>query len=110
MESHVGIAVAVLYAYDKVAYDGNTRTVAGELLVGHLGVILLCLDELMVEVKVVGVARNQLSGIQERLHQKAVQLRGSIEVIALSCLRGIGRVGRSQLRNSSQNGVRAACA
>ena len=53
VETHVGIAVAVLDADDEVANDGNPRTAARELLVGHLGIVLLRLDELVVEVQVV---------------------------------------------------------
>ena len=49
METHAGIAVAVLNADDDV----NAGAVASELLLGHLGVVLLRLDELMVQVQVV---------------------------------------------------------
>ena len=50
VETYVGIAVAVLYPDDEVAYDGHAGTVARELLVGHLCIVLLRLDELVVEV------------------------------------------------------------
>ena len=53
VEAHVGIAVAVLNAHDQVADDRHAWTVARELLVGHLRVVLLRVDELVVEVKVV---------------------------------------------------------
>ena len=53
VETDIGIAVAILYPDDEVAYDGHTGTVAGELLVGHLRVVFLRLYELMVEVHVV---------------------------------------------------------
>ena len=108
VEAHVGVAVAVLNAHYEVADDGNARTIAGELLVGHLGIVLLRLDELVVEVKVIGVARHKLACAHEYLHKKAVQLRGSIEIVAASCLRYVGRVGCAQLRNTSQNGVGGA--
>ena len=53
MKAHVGVAVAVLYAHDKVADDCHAGAVARELLVGHLRIVLLRLDELVVEVQVV---------------------------------------------------------
>ena len=53
VETDTGIAVAILYLNDEVAYDGYTGTVASEHLVGHLRVILLRLYKLMVEVHVV---------------------------------------------------------
>ena len=53
VETHVGIAVAVLYTHDEVANDGHAETVACELLVGHLRVVLLRLNELVVEIQVV---------------------------------------------------------
>ena len=64
----------------------------------------------MVEVLVVGIPGRELAGVQEHPHQQAVQFRGSIEVVALSCLRSIRRVGCSQFRNPSQDSVRTACA
>lgn len=93
VEAHVGVAVAVFNAYNEVANDGNAGTVARELLVGYLGIVLFRLDELVVEVKVIGVARHKLACAHEYLHKKAVQLRGSIEIVAASCLRYVGRVG-----------------
>ena len=50
VKAHVGVAVAVLYAHDEVADDCNAGAVARELLVGHLCIVLLRLDELVVEV------------------------------------------------------------
>ena len=38
------------------------------------------------------------------------RLHGRIEVIVLSCIGGISRINCSQLRNSSQDGIGAACA
>ena len=35
VEADIGIAVAILYSDDELAYDGHTGTVAGEFLVGH---------------------------------------------------------------------------
>ena len=110
METHIGIAVAVLNPYDEVANDGHAGTVAGKFLVGHLRIVLLRLYELMVEVQVVRLPCHKLACVHEHLHQQAVQFRGRIEVIALSRVRRICRVSGSQFRNPSQDGVRAACA
>ena len=110
MKAHVGIPVAILYPDDEVANDGHAGAVAGELLVGHLGIVLLRLYELVVEVQVVRLSGHELPCIQEHIHQQAVQSRGCIEVIALTCLRSIGRVGAAQLGDSPENGVGAASA
>ena len=67
------------------------------------------LDELVVEIKVVRLSSHELPCAQESLYQQTVQLRGGIEVIALARLRCVGRIGRGQLRNPSQDGVGAAC-
>ena len=56
-----------------------------ELLVDHLGIVLLRLYELVVEIKVVRRSRYELVGVHEHLHQQAVQFRGRIEVIAPAC-------------------------
>lgn len=105
-----GITVAILYLDDEVAYDCHAGTVAGELLVGHLRIVLLRLYELMIEIQIVGLSAHELASVLESLHQQAVQFRGSVEVIALSRVRGIGRISCSQFRNPSQDSVRAACA
>jgi len=69
---------------------------AGELLVGHLRIVLLSLNELMVEIKVVRRSCNELACVHESLYQQTVKLRGGIEVIALARVRGVGRVSRGQ--------------
>ena len=108
METHVGVAVAVLNAQYEVADDGNARTIAGELLVGHLGIVLLRLDELVVEVKVVGFASQELVGAHEYLHEKPVQSHCCIEVVTASRLGGLGRVAGAQFLDAAKNGVRGA--
>ena len=108
METHVGVAVAVLNAHYEVADDGNARTIAGELLAGHLGIVLLRLDELVVEVKVVGFARQELAGAHEYLHEKPVQSHCCIEVVTASRLGGVGRVGGAQFLDAAKNGVGGA--
>ena len=50
---------------DYEANDGHDWTVARELLVGHLCIVLLCLYELMVEVKVVRRSCHELPCAQE---------------------------------------------
>ena len=53
VKAHVGIAIPVLNADNHVADDRNARTVAQELLVGGLCVLLFRLYKLMVKVKIV---------------------------------------------------------
>ncbi len=89
-----GVAVSVLYPDDEVTNDGYAGAVAGELLVGHLRIVLLRLYELMVEIQVVRRSCHKLTRVQKRLYQQAVQLRGGIEVIALACVRYIGRIAQ----------------
>lgn len=60
VKAHVGIALSVLNADNHVADDRNARTVAQELLVGGLCVILFRLYELMVKVKIVFLPSLQL--------------------------------------------------
>ena len=60
VKAHVGIAISVLYADNHVANDRNARTVAQELLVGGLCVMLFCLYELMVKIKIVFLPSLQL--------------------------------------------------
>ena len=109
-ETHVSIAIAVLYAHDEVTYDCHAGTVARELLVSHLCIVLLRLYELVVEVKVVRRSCHELACVHEHLHQQTVQFSSCIEVVDLSRVRSIGRVGAAQLRDSPENCVRAACA
>ena len=96
VETYVSIAVAVLYAHDEVTYDCHAGTVARELLVSHLCIVLLRLYELVVEVKVVRLSFHKLACAQECLYQQTVQRRGGIEVIAFARVRGVGRVSRGQ--------------
>ena len=109
VEAHIGVAVAILNAHYEVADDGNARTIAGELLVGHLGIVLLRLDELVVEVKVIGVARHKLAGAHEYLHEKTIQFRCGIEIVAAPRLGGVGRVRGAQFLDATKDGVRRTC-
>jgi len=102
------IAVAVLNAHYEVADDGNARTIAGELLVGLHGIVLLRLDELVVEVKVAGFARQELAGAHEYLHEKPVQSHCCIEVVTASRLGGVARVGGAQFFDAAKNDVRGS--
>gem|GEM_PF-1728912 len=61
VKAHVGIAIPVLNTDNHVAEDRNARTVAQELLVGGLCVILFRLYELMVKVKIVFLPSLQLT-------------------------------------------------
>ncbi len=52
VKAHVGVAISVLNADNYVADDRNAGTVAQELLVSGLCVILFRLYELMVKIKI----------------------------------------------------------
>lgn len=67
VKAHVGIAIPVLNADNHVADDCNARTVAQELLVGGLCVILFRLYELMVKVKIVFMPSLQLTSCKKAL-------------------------------------------
>ena len=99
---------SVLYAHDEVTYDCHAGTVARELLVSHLCIVLLRLYELVVEVKVVRRSCHELACVHEHLHQQTVQFCSCIEMVVLSRVRSIGRVGAAQLGDSPENCVRAA--
>ena len=79
-----GISDHLHVTHYEVSNDGHAGTVACELLVGHLRIVLLRLYELMVEVKVVRRSSHELPCTQESLYQQTVQLRDGIEVIALA--------------------------
>ena len=87
---------SVLYAHDEVTYDCHAGTVARELLVSHLCIVLLRIYELVVEVKVVRRSCHELACVHEHLHQQTVQFSSCIEVVDLSRVRSIGRVGAAQ--------------
>ena len=50
----------------------------------------------------------ELACVHEHLHQQTVQFSSCIEVVDLSRVRSIGRVGGAQLGDSPENCVRAA--
>ena len=56
MKAYVGVAVTVLYAHDEVTDDCHAGAVARELLVGHLRIVLLRLDELVTTLAATTVA------------------------------------------------------
>ena len=107
-EAHVGVAVAVLDADDQVADDGHGRPVAGEVLVGRLRVVLLGLEELVVEVEVVGPAGLQPSRGEQGVDQQPVEPFGGVERIALPRLGRVADVLLRQLHDSPEDGVGAA--
>ena len=110
MEAHVGITIAVLYADDEVTDDCHAGAVARELLIGHLRVVLLRLDEQMVEVQVVRLSGHKLASACQGLDQQAVWPGGRVEIVAFTCVGSVGRITRGQFRNASQDSVGAACA
>ena len=74
VKAHVGIDIPVLNADNDVADDRNARTVAQELLVGALCVILFRLYELMVKVKIVLLPSLQLSSCKQGIDQQTILL------------------------------------
>ena len=74
----------------------HAGTVARELLVSYLCIALFRLYELVVEVKVVRRSCHELASVHEHLHQQTVLISNCIEVVDLSPVRSIGRVGAAQ--------------
>ncbi len=65
---------AAVHARPGYAYDGHSRTVSNELLVGRLGVVFLRPDEPVVKIKIVLSAALQLSRGKQGLDQQALTL------------------------------------
>lgn len=108
METYVGIAVAILYPHDEVAYDVQARAVAGELLTGYLRIVLLRLDKLVVEVHVVRFAGHELACFHQCPHKQAVQPRCGIEIVAFTCVGEVCRIGDGQFWNTPSDCVGTA--
>ena len=53
-------------------------------------------------------ACHEMACVREHLHQQTVQFCSCIEMVVLSRVRSIGRVGAAQLGDSPENCVRAA--
>ena len=85
-EAHVGIAVTVLQIGNQPTDGEHARAVAVKAFVGALAVVLLCLQELMVEVHVVPAAFRELPGGQQQLDEQLVQFLRRVEVIDVAGL------------------------
>ena len=114
VELDIGIAVTVLHADDDLlaALDiGQHRhrgAVAGHALVGPARVPLLGLEKLVVEVKVVDPAGNQLPAPDSHIEQQAVQGLGRVEAVFIAAVARVDRVGGGQLREHPKHRVGAA--
>ena len=107
-EADVGVAVPVLYIGNQAAYGHHAGAVSKEVLVGALGIVLLCLDELVVEIYVVLAAMHHLGGGEQQLDEQAVQFPGGVEIIALARLGSyVGHVVCRKLFDGTQHGVGA---
>ena len=81
MELDVGIAVAVLDSHYQAPDRGDSGKVAVRLLVGTLRVLLVCGDELVVEIKVDAVSGFELSGDGETFQKQRVHLPVHVECV-----------------------------
>ena len=72
MEPHVGIAITILDSDNHVIDYGNAGTISLEMFVGSFRIILFCLDELMVEIKVILATLCQLSCCQQCFQEQII--------------------------------------
>ena len=107
-EAHVGVPVGVLHIDDQSADGHHARTIAVEVLVGALRIVLLSLEEHVVEVHVVGLAGHELARGDEQPHQQLVEPRSRVEVVAVArLLCRVADVLRGKLADAAKHGVRA---
>ena len=72
MKTHIRVAIAVLDIDYLVTDNIYARPVAEELFVGSFRIILFCLDELMVEIKVILATLCQLSCCQQCFQEQII--------------------------------------
>ena len=83
METDIGVAVAVLNADNHTAYDGYGNPVPQEALVCHLRVVFPRLDELVVEIHVIGLSLHQPTRGDQGIDKQGVEPAGGVEVVSL---------------------------
>lgn len=105
MESHIGVAVAVLDAYDQIADNTHAWAVAKELLVSALGVVLLRLKKLMVKVKIVHLPSLELAGGKQRLHNQVVEPVRRVEIVTPARFRCIGDIGLLEFVHDAEHRI-----
>ena len=110
MEAYVRVAIAVLDIDNLITNDIYTRSVAKELLVSRFGIILLCFKELMVEIYIIAFSILQFTCGNQSIDKQSVELACSIEIVGLALVGSIGDVFLSQLLDTPEYGIRAACA
>ena len=75
------IGIAVLNAYDETSNSGHAGKVAIGFLVLVFRILLACLNELVVEIKVDAVSGIELAGDFEKFEQQGVEAIGGVECI-----------------------------
>ena len=79
VKTDVGVSVPVLDSHYAVADEGYAGTVAREMLVCHLRIVLLRPDELM--VKVVALTALQLTSGEQGPDQQPVERGNRVEIV-----------------------------
>lgn len=81
MEHDVRIGIMVLDSYDETSNCGHAGKVAVSFLVRIFRILLACLNELVVEVKVDAVSWIELTRDFEKFEQQGVEPIGGVERI-----------------------------
>lgn len=81
MELDLRIGIAVLDAYDETSNSCHAGKVAVGFLVRVFRILLACLNELVVEIKVDAVSGIELAGDFEKFEQQGVEPIGGVECI-----------------------------
>ena len=81
MKPHIGVSVPVFNPHYQIADGGNPGTIAGELLVGRLGIVFLRFYELVVEVQVVFPVFLQLTCCQQTVKKQRIEPVPGIEIV-----------------------------
>ena len=79
MELDIRIGIAVLDVYDETSNCGYAGKVAVSFLVRVFRILLACLNELVVEVKVDAVSWIELTRDFEKFEQQGVEPVGDVE-------------------------------
>ena len=108
LEPDIDVPVQPLQAHDLVTDACGCHAIARELLVGRFGIMLLRLDELMVEVKVIFLAGLQPVGGNQRIHKELVEPVCRVEIVRLAAVGSVGGACRAQLAYRPENGVGTA--
>ena len=105
-EAHIRVAVSILHIDNQPADSHHTWSVAVEVLVGELCIVLLSLEEHVVEVHVIGMSRNELACGDEQFQEQFVQACRRVEVVGVA--RHLSRVAdvlRGKLADAAKHRV-----